>query len=487
MSGVRLSELVDDPDLGLTLLTGPADPVVHGVYVTDLLDPSRYLSGGELVVTGLMWRADPADSARFAAALAAAGVAAVAAGTARLGSTPPDLVAACREHGLPLLEVPVAVSFSALSERVLDAHRAAGRGWVSALAAGAGLEEVLERASAELGTGCWVVSGAGAVLAGPAEPPAADDLRPGLAGEGTRAGWSFRPVGGGGEPRIARWFVVSRAGAVPPEALEELATVVALVRSRVDQARRIAGRSAESALRRLLDGTSSASEVAVRLDAAGVPVGEPLRVVQLSVPGGAARAAAVLRELAAATGSPSVVAPLGEAAVAVFAADERRLVGLPARFRGFAELAGPAAGLRAGVSDVAAADGLRSALEEAGHARRLAELAPDSAVVTADALASHRVLLASVPAELRRSYRDKLLGPLLSYDAAHAADLVRTLRVFLECSGSWSRCAALLHVHVNTLRYRIGRVEQITGRELGDLSARVDFHLALQLLDDSPS
>ncbi|MEU6129951.1 helix-turn-helix domain-containing protein [Saccharopolyspora sp. NPDC047091] len=484
---MHLSDLVDDPELGLTLLTDPTDPVLRGVYVTDLLDPRRYLSGGELVITGLMWRASPADSARFAAHLAAAGVAAVAAGTARLGSTPPDLVAACREHGLPLLEVPVAVSFSALSERVLDAHRAAGRGWVPALAAGAGLDEVLGLASAELGTGCWVVSGAGAVLAGPPEPPAAEVLRPGLSGTARLVEWSVHPVGGGREPRLARWFVVSRAGAVPPEALAELATVVALVRTRVDQARRIAGRSAESALRRLLDGTSSAAEVAARLDAAGLPVGEPLRVVQVSVSGGAARSAAVLRELAAATGLPWVAAPLGEVAAAVFADEESRLARLPARFREFAALAEPGIGLRAGISDVAAADGLRSAVEEAGHARRLAQLSPDAVVVTADALASHRVLLASVPEELRRSYRDKLLGPLLAYDEAHAADLVRTLRVFLECSGSWSRCAARLHLHVNTLRYRIGRVEQITGRKLGNLSARVDFHLALQLLDDGPS
>ncbi|GAB2662193.1 PucR family transcriptional regulator ligand-binding domain-containing protein [Saccharopolyspora gloriosae] len=502
MSGVQLSELVADPGLGLTLLTGPADREVRGVYITDLLDPRRYLRGGELVLTGLMWRTGPADSAEFVAALADAGVAAIAAGTAWLGSTPPDLVEACRRHGMSLVEVPVALSFGTLSERVMAAHRAAGREWVSALAAGADLDEVLELAAAELGTGCWVVSGAGAVLAGPPGAPAHEEFVHGLHESSATSGsvrtsrgdHRFHAVGDGTDPRVAQWFVVVRESAVPPAALAELATVVALVRSRVDQARSIAGRSVESALRRLLDGTSSAVEVAARLDTVGLPAGEPLRVVQLSVvrpergaTAGSALAATVLRELAATTGLPSVAAPLGEAAAAVFADDEGQLSALPDRFREFAALAGGEVRLCAGISDIGTADGLRSAVEEAGHARRLAEHDPRSSVVTADALASHEVLLASVPEELRRSYRDKLLGPLIGYDEAHATDLLRTLRVFLECSGSWSRCAARLHLHVNTLRYRIGRIEQITGRKLGNLSARVDFHLALQLIDDRPS
>jgi DNA-binding PucR family transcriptional regulator len=56
---------------------------------------------------------------------------------------------------------------------------------------------------------------------------------------------------------------------------------------------------------------------------------------------------------------------------------------------------------------------------------------------------------------------------------------VHTLEAFLGCSGSWNRCAAELHVHVNTLRYRIRRIEELTGRDLGTLENRVDFFLAL--------
>ena len=56
---------------------------------------------------------------------------------------------------------------------------------------------------------------------------------------------------------------------------------------------------------------------------------------------------------------------------------------------------------------------------------------------------------------------------------------VHTLRVFLDCSGSWKRAADRLHLHVNTLRYRIERIGQLTGRDLTDLADQVDLYIAL--------
>ena len=92
----------------------------------------------------------------------------------------------------------------------------------------------------------------------------------------------------------------------------------------------------------------------------------------------------------------------------------------------------------------------------------------------------HDLLLASVPAPVLRSSSDRLLGPLREYDDRHNAELVSTLRSFLACDGSWSACASLMYVHVNTVRYRIGRIEALTGRDLSALADRVDFFLALR-------
>jgi DNA-binding PucR family transcriptional regulator len=93
---------------------------------------------------------------------------------------------------------------------------------------------------------------------------------------------------------------------------------------------------------------------------------------------------------------------------------------------------------------------------------------------------SHERLLASVPTPVLRSFTERLLGPLAEYDARHNAELLPTLRSFLACDGSWSACAARMYVHVNTVRYRIGRIEALTGRDLSALPDRVDFFLALR-------
>jgi DNA-binding PucR family transcriptional regulator len=92
----------------------------------------------------------------------------------------------------------------------------------------------------------------------------------------------------------------------------------------------------------------------------------------------------------------------------------------------------------------------------------------------------HELLLASVPVPVLRSSRDRLLGPLRDYDAEHNAELLATLAQFLACDGSWSACASRMYVHVNTVRYRISRVEALTGRDLSALADRVDFFLALR-------
>ena len=115
------------------------------------------------------------------------------------------------------------------------------------------------------------------------------------------------------------------------------------------------------------------------------------------------------------------------------------------------------------------------------HARRLGERRGGrTCVVAGEEIALHQLLLAGVPEELRGSLRRRLLGPVIDYDAEHGSDLAGTLKVFLDCSGSWTSAAAKLHVHVNTLRYRVGRVEELLGVDLAEFGARVDLFLALQ-------
>ena len=85
--------------------------------------------------------------------------------------------------------------------------------------------------------------------------------------------------------------------------------------------------------------------------------------------------------------------------------------------------------------------------------------AGDGGAAAAGPVDTYERLLDSVPASVLRSFRERLLGPLAEYDTRHGAELLPTLRSFLACDGSWSACASRMYVHVNTVRYRIGRIE----------------------------
>ncbi|MFC6005447.1 PucR family transcriptional regulator, partial [Streptomonospora nanhaiensis] len=103
---------------------------------------------------------------------------------------------------------------------------------------------------------------------------------------------------------------------------------------------------------------------------------------------------------------------------------------------------------------------------------------------------SFDLLLASLPGSVRRSFRDHLLGPVAEYDARHGSELLRTLDIFLETCGSWQRTADELYVHVNTLRYRMQRIEELTGRRMSSMRDRTDLYLALrsgQVARDDPA
>lgn len=79
----------------------------------------------------------------------------------------------------------------------------------------------------------------------------------------------------------------------------------------------------------------------------------------------------------------------------------------------------------------------------------------------------------------------QILGPLLDYDATHGSQLVASLRGFLAHNRSWQRTASELHVHKQTLVYRMRRVEELTGRRLDRTGDVAEFWLAIQAAEAS--
>jgi DNA-binding PucR family transcriptional regulator len=70
------------------------------------------------------------------------------------------------------------------------------------------------------------------------------------------------------------------------------------------------------------------------------------------------------------------------------------------------------------------------------------------------------------------------LGPLLDYDVTHNRDLVPTLWQYYECGGNYDATARELMIHRSTLRYRLRRIHELTGHELGAVDTRLNLHIA---------
>jgi hypothetical protein len=94
-----------------------------------------------------------------------------------------------------------------------------------------------------------------------------------------------------------------------------------------------------------------------------------------------------------------------------------------------------------------------------------------------------QVVLAQVPVStrLRDYFRTGPLADVARYDAEHRTTLLESLRVHLESFGDMVGAAARLHVHPNTLRYRLRRIRELTGLDLEDADARLAVGLQLRL------
>jgi len=106
------------------------------------------------------------------------------------------------------------------------------------------------------------------------------------------------------------------------------------------------------------------------------------------------------------------------------------------------------------------------------------ELSGQDFVLEHEELGVYR-LLSHLPLDELRRHRAEAIGPLLEYDRDHNGSLVHTLEVFLRCERNRVKAAEELFIHYNTLRYRLGQIDQLTGGLSGDSTARLNLELAL--------
>ena len=91
------------------------------------------------------------------------------------------------------------------------------------------------------------------------------------------------------------------------------------------------------------------------------------------------------------------------------------------------------------------------------------------------------LLLADAHTDAVGRFVDDTVGPVLDYDARRGTELTATLRAYFAHDRSPARCAAPLHVHVNTVTQRLDRVRQLLGDDWAEPERALQVQLALHL------
>jgi PucR family transcriptional regulator, purine catabolism regulatory protein len=495
---MTVRELTDDADLGLELLVAnDLGRPIRWVHTTELADPSRYLQGDEVILTTGVWIAAGTRAAAFVRPLAEAGVAALGFGLPQPGAVvPPGLVSACDRAGLTLFSVPYELPFIAIGEAFVE--RLAGdrqaaleesvrrnAALVRAAEHGTGLTGILDVLQESRGLRSWVIGPGRQVLARCGPAPTAQEVDAVVAEAGSLqaeyplavGGWLVFPIVATG--RTQAHLVVAGGSLVQDDraAIDQALPFLGLELARLRVLRESERRFAAELFDLIAAGPSQLPAASARLEAFGIDPAAPMVGIVCEAPSLEQGLDAAERELEG-LGVTAVVASKGVEVVAVAA------WGSGGSLSGLARAIGRALGEDAatGVGSVAGgAAALRVSLTEARHACRFARLRRGGeAFAVHDEVGSHMLLLALQDEAVLAAFRDALLRPLEEHDARRHTDLLGTLDAFLGSGGQWQATADGLHIHVNTLRHRLARVEQLTGRSLSSMEDRVDLFIALR-------
>lgn len=132
-------------------------------------------------------------------------------------------------------------------------------------------------------------------------------------------------------------------------------------------------------------------------------------------------------------------------------------------------------------SRVVVAD-IRRSIEEARAALKLARTS--GGVVGPDGLTSLEGLLEQQPWERLIPFVDQIILPLIASDIHNGAMLIETLRAFLQLDGKLQATASYCYLHVNTIRHRLARIHKITGRDPLSFHDRTALEVALWAYDN---
>lgn len=516
---LSLNALLDEPTLELRVLVpGPAgalDREALWLHNTELPDPSSYIRATEVVLTNGLWR-DSTTATAFVSALQRGRAGGLIFGlTEQNPGVPGDLVDACEAAGMPLVSVSIAVPFTAITETAARIQGAArqdalatlarrGDALAMSIARGGGAEGVLAVLRRDHDLPLLVVDRMGRRLAGTVDVAGVDadvvdrsaaaalarrppPLEADLPGVGSAALFLIEGAMGDIDAAVFCLRAAKDISATERDAVEQAARFLSLEVTKQQALQAIESRFASELLEMVLSGVGRAGDVQDRLRAFGIDPSAQLAVITMVVGDGPVRPAGSTDEIEKffrSRGVPAIVVAGSQDTVVVFPWGGRgtELVHLCTQLSAAVRQRFTDDRVVIGVGALAAGSGaLREPLigsREVCLVLRRRHI--DSRVGTFADVSTYRMLLGLHERSVLRRFADDILAPLRRHDEQSGTELERTLRVFLGHDAHWSTTAQDLYIHVNTLRNRVARIGELTGRDANRLDDRVDLFLALE-------
>lgn len=514
---MRVADLVELPSLRLEVLWGEEllGREVCGVTETDATGPYWRIGDNELVLTRTSsWSdAGPGLTDSFVGALRDSSAAAllVTQDEKAGGGIPDDLLATCAAQGVPVLRVPARTSFRSVIEvvhRELTADLSCGpvrqhalprevREQLTAkMEAGNRLGDVLADAFRVVGAREWhLLTSSGRTVAKQASAPA---LEPAEAHRAVRdRSYSTFSVDGAWTPYDAWYIYLPEGQGLERGVCHEIAELAALGRQ-LRESRSESGGAASRLVASLSKPDSTGVEREKHLADCDLPANGPYCVVVFAETQDRKTGLVIdaLRETVrhiadgyAATGivgeeAVAVISPRSGDAHETAEAIKELWPLLQACHRDLHIT------LLAGVSDIVhSGDELTSALTQARYATAVARFAGQGIpqVISSADVVTAEALLAGAPKHIGAIFSSHTLGPLLPSGNPGNRALLETLRAFFSHDCSWTRTAEDLELHVNTVRYRIKRIESLTGYDLSRMEDKLNLRMALHYRQIDPT
>jgi purine catabolism regulator len=472
---ITINALLARSDLGLTLLAGSAggERIVTWAHAVDLPDPWRWVHQGDLVMTtGAGLPAAPPDQARWMSRLVeskASGLVYAARPDAPVITA--EALAVADAGRFPVLGASFALEFSGLARVVIESalesqrHRLARSerlfaAYAASLREGGSFTDRLGLLGSRFGWALEVRRGQDATAPDAGAPRVEAPAGSGEVTMSIPGRWPatlvVRPLDIGNVDSVADLILINYLGGLLGIELER----EAIDRDHLREA-------GEELLRSALDGDIDFATVRTALDRrglAGTVIAAKFR------PGGHATwSANDVHQSPALAALQVPLLAIDDALVAVLP-DDDGVVEEVRRTLGDRTRVGTSAPLNA---TTGLAEGIRQAGLAAAQAVETDTFCVRYAANRAVSLLPDTVAEAAM---LARRY----LGPLLDHDRSHGTELVATVAVFLAADGSWKRTAEELHIHRQTLVYRLKTVEQLTGLKPNSTVGTTSLWLALQ-------